>query len=113
MKIMPRTRTSKKSNRPAIPDRAGRWNTAGRSWQIQDAKGRFSELFRRARTEGPQRIARQGGEAVVMLSDEQYRRLVGRAHQPRSLVQFFRESPLVGVKLDLERAKDEGRDIEI
>jgi hypothetical protein len=48
-----------------------------------------------------------------MIPDEQYQRLVGRAHQPRSLVQFFRESPLVGVELDLERAKDEGRDIEI
>jgi len=30
---------------------------------------------------------------------------------PRSLVQFFRESPLVGLELDLERDKDTGRDI--
>lgn len=48
-----------------------------------------------------------------MISNEQYEQLVGRAHQPKSLVQFFRESPLVGVELDLERAKDEGRDIEL
>ena len=33
--------------------------------------------------------------------------------QPKSIVQFFRESPLVGVDLDLERDKDLGRDIEI
>jgi hypothetical protein len=33
--------------------------------------------------------------------------------QPSSLVQFFRESPLVGVKLDLNRDKDTGRDIKL
>jgi len=81
------------------------------SWQLQDAKACFSELFRRARSEGPQLITRQGKEAVVMISDEHYERLVGKAHQPKSLLQFFRESPLVGVELDLRRSKDEGRDI--
>jgi antitoxin Phd len=83
------------------------------SWQLQAAKARFSELFRRARSEGPQLITRQGKEGVVMISDEQYERLVGKAHQPKSLLQFFRESPLVGVELDLERQKDAGRDIEL
>lgn len=82
-------------------------------WQLQVAKARFSELFRRARSEGPQLITRQGKECVVMISDEQYERLVGKAHQPKNLLQFFRESPLVGVDLDLERDKEEGRDIEL
>jgi antitoxin Phd len=80
-------------------------------WQLQVAKARFSELFRRTLSEGPQLITRQGRESVVMISDEQYERLVGKAHQPKNLLQFFRESPLVGVDLDLERDKDEGRDI--
>ena len=82
-------------------------------WQLQVAKARFSELFRRARSEGPQLITRQGKEGVVMISDEQYERLVGKAHQPKSLLQFFRESPLVGVELNLERGRDEGRDLEL
>ena len=81
------------------------------TWQIQTAKARLSEVFRRARTEGPQRITRQGKEGVVMISDEQYDRLVLKSHQPKSLVQFFRESPLVGVEIDWERDKDTGRDI--
>jgi len=81
------------------------------AWQLQDAKARFSELFRRARSEGPQRITRQGKEAVVMIADEQYERLLGKAHQPKSLVQFFRESPLGGMELDLERGEDEGREV--
>jgi hypothetical protein len=68
-------------------------------------------VFRLARIEGPQRITRQGKEGVVMISDEQYDQLEGKSHQPKDLVQFFRESPLVGVELDLERAQDAGRDI--
>jgi antitoxin Phd len=83
------------------------------SWQLQAAKARFSELFRRVRSEGPQLITRQGKEGVVMISDEQYEQLAGKAHQPKSLLQFFRESPLVGLELNLERDKDEGRDIEL
>jgi len=46
--------------------------------------------------------------------------LLEKAAQPsdqpkpkNSLVEFFRESPLVGLELDLERDKDTGRDIEL
>jgi len=80
-------------------------------WQLQDARARLSELFRRARLEGSQRITRRGKEAVVMIAEEQYERLLGKAHQPKSLVQFFRESPLGGMELDLERGEDEGREV--
>ena len=83
----------------------------GHSWQLQTAKAKFSEVFRLARSVGPQRITRQGKEAVVMISDEQYDRLMHKSRQPKSIVQFFRESPLVGVDLDLKRDKDAGRDI--
>jgi antitoxin Phd len=79
------------------------------SWQIQTAKARFSELFRKARTEGPQWVTRQGKESVVVLSGEEYQRLIARKRRPRSLVQFFRESPLLGVELQLERDRDTGR----
>ncbi len=82
-------------------------------WQLHTAKAKFSEVFRLARTEGPQRITRQGKEGVVMISDEEYHRLKAKSHQPKSIVQFFRESPLVGVELDLERQEDVGRDIEL
>lgn len=84
-----------------------------KKWQLQTAKARFSELFRSARSEGPQLITRQGKEGVVMISEEQYDQLIGRSHQPKSLVQFFRESPFLGVDIDLERNKDEGRKIEL
>jgi prevent-host-death family protein len=69
---------------------------------------RPGELLRSARSEGPQLITRQGKEGVVMISEEQYDQLVDRFHQPKNLVQFFRESPLVGVELDLEGKKMKG-----
>ena len=86
---------------------------ASNSWQVQTAKARFSELFRRARAEGPQRIRRQGKDGVVMIAEEKYDQLVGRSHQPVSLVQFFRASPLVGVDLDVERDRAPARDIDL
>ena len=38
---------------------------------------------------------------------------VAKGGEPQTLVEFFRESPLVGVELDLERDKDTGRDVEL
>lgn len=106
-------KTLKKPDRGGKPTNATLSRTGGPAWQIQTAKARFSEVFRLARTEGPQRITRQGKEGVVMISDEQYDRLLVKSRQPKSIVQFFRESPLVGVDLDLERDKDTGRDIQL
>jgi len=103
----------KKPNRSIKNVNASITRTGGHDWQLQTAKAKFSEVFRLARTEGPQRITRQGKEGVVMISDEQYNRLTLKSHQPKSIVQFFRESPLVGVDLDLERDKDTGRDVEL
>ena len=46
-----------------------------------------------------------------MISGEQYaERLTVQSHQPKSIVEFFRESPPVGVKLDLERDQDPRND---
>src|ERR1700722_18372987 len=98
---MHKTKTKKSHSRAEAATREPR-----KKWQLQTAKARFSELFRRARTEGPQLITRQGKEGVVMIPVEQFEQLTGKARQPKSLVQFFRESPLVGVRLDLERDKD-------
>ncbi len=82
-------------------------------WQLQTAKARFSEVFRRAREEGPQLITRQGKDAVVILPVEDFQQLVDRAREPKSLVRFFAESPLVGLDLNLERDADRGRDVKL
>src|SRR2546423_4860283 len=83
------------------------------SWQLQVAKERFSEVFRRARAEGPQWVTRRGKEAVVILSAEDFERLTVRTRQPKSLVQFFAESPLANSGIDLERTPDFGRAVKL
>jgi hypothetical protein len=40
-------------------------------------------------------------------------KLMVKSRQPKSIDQFFRESPLAGLDLDLERDKDTGRDVEL
>lgn len=78
-------------------------------WQLQEAKQHFSELVERARTEGPQVVTKHGKEAVVVVSVEEYRRT--RAPE-QSLVEFVRAGPDLDV-LDIERADDRGRDVEL
>jgi len=48
-----------------------------------------------------------------MMPVEQFDQLIMRSRQPKSLVEFFRESPLVGVNLDLKRDKDTGRNFKL
>lgn len=71
-----------------------------RVWQVQEAKNRFSEVVEDALKEGPQVITKRGKETAVVLSYEDYRRM---ALSQNKLSEFFRESPLVGVDLDLTR----------
>jgi antitoxin Phd len=87
--------------------------TKAPAWQLQTAKAQFSELFRRARSEGPQYVTKAGKEAVVVVPAEQFEQLIARRRQPKSLVEFFRSSPLVGAGLDFEREPDYGRDVDL
>jgi len=57
-------------------------------------------------------LAFEKAEARMMTFDEQDDEVVPQSPQPKSLSEFFRESPLVGVELDLERLKDEGREVQ-
>jgi antitoxin Phd len=78
-------------------------------WPLSDAKARLSELVENA-SHTPQVIARHGNPSVIVVSVDRYKELVGRKE---SLWDFFRNSPLVGLDLDLERSKDPGRDIDL
>jgi len=109
-----RMRLMKKNSTPKGKRRAiSTSSTPSTRWQLQTAKARFSELFRRTRAEGPQWITKQGKEAVVMLPAEDFETLTARAKQPKSFVQFMRESPLMGSGIDLERQEDYGREVDL
>lgn len=80
-----------------------------KKWKLQDAKNHFSEVVECAMNEGPQEVTKRGEHAVVILSFAMYQDLI---KPKKDLVSFFRDSPLCGVDLDLERQKDTPREIE-
>ena len=79
-------------------------------WQLHEAKARFSELFRRVRAEGPQRVVKHRGEAVVIVPAEDFDRKEELERQPQSLLEFFQAAPS-GDLLDLKRKRDSTRTI--
>lgn len=81
-----------------------------RSWKLEDAKNQFSRVVREALAGKAQRVTRGGRDAVVVVAAEEYERLTRPAV---GLVQFLVQSPLADVELDLERARDVGRDINL
>jgi len=80
-------------------------------WQLHDAKARFSELFRRALTNGPQLVVKQHGEAVVIMSAEDFERAVEKGRHPDTLLEFFQSAPTGAQALDLKRKRDKTRKI--
>jgi prevent-host-death family protein len=77
------------------------------SWQLAEAKNKFSEVFTKAIEEGPQRVTRRG-QAVIIVSEEEFL----KEHKERmSFVEFLLSAPKVE-ELDLTRDEDYGRDIE-
>lgn len=71
------------------------------SWQIQEAKQRFSALVQQAVEEGPQIVTRHGEEVVVVVAIDEYKRL----HNP---VQPFNAFLLDGPDLtDLEIVREQ------
>lgn len=81
-----------------------------RSWQVQEAKAKFSDLLRAAARSGPQRITVRGEAAAVVLSNKEYERL--RARKP-SLVAFLRASPWAGVDLKIRRDRSRDRAVRL
>lgn len=45
------------------------------TWQVQDAKARFSEFLDASLKEGPQIVTRRGVEAAVLVPIDEWRRL--------------------------------------
>ena len=85
----------------------------GSTWQLQDAKARFSEVVKRAREQGPQHVSVRGAPAVVVLSEEAFDALT--ALRP-SIVDHILDGPAWPddlVELINERAIDSGRDVDL
>lgn len=79
------------------------------TWQLQEAKSRFSEVVDLTITEGPQLVTRRGADAVVILAAEDYRRLVGEAP---NLVDHLLSAPR-GEALVIARSKEPIRNLDL
>lgn len=80
------------------------------TWQLQEAKSKFSNLVEKALHQGPQFVTKHGNNAVVILSFKEYQDMT----KPKSdLVAFLRSSPLVNLELDISRDKNAPRNIEL
>ena len=76
-------------------------------WALQDARNRLSEVVNSAVRKGPQTITRRDKVTAVVISIEDVQQLTTSSG---SLVSCFRNSPLSGSGLDLERNPDDGRE---
>jgi prevent-host-death family protein len=90
-----------KPPKPAKPRRRTRHAKSGH-WLLQDAKARFSELVRRVRSEGPQRVTVHGRDEVVVISAEEFRRLKGDL-TGESLIAAMQASPYRDIDLEPNR----------
>jgi prevent-host-death family protein len=77
------------------------------SWQLQDAKQRFSELIRSVEADGPQFVTRHGREVAVVVSIAEYRHL---REGGRDFKDFLRSAP--DVDLEVRRPASPARRVD-
>lgn len=78
--------------RPSLLARQLDW--MGAMWTLQDAKSRFSAVVDAALAGRPQEVTRRGRPAVVVLSFEEYQRLVAGTAGPRgSFAEHLQQFP--------------------
>ena len=78
-------------------------------WPVQDAKQRFSELLRRAHSDGPQIVTRHGEEVAVIIDAVEFHRLTG---EQTDFKDYLRTGPPLD-DLELSRAGDLPREIDL
>jgi prevent-host-death family protein len=82
-------------------------------WQMQEAKAKFGELVKKATTEGPQTVTYRGVDTAVVLSVEDYKRMLPAR---KTFIEHILDGPKWDdefVDLINERSKDTGRDIDL
>lgn len=79
------------------------------TWQLQEAKQKFSRLVEAALREGPQVVTRHGEAVVVVLPIEEYRRL---SRTEPDFKTFLLSAPDMS-DLDIERSDEPPREIDL
>jgi len=81
-----------------------------KSWKLQDAKARFSQLVEDSLTKGPQYVTRHGKNTVVVVSVEEFEELVSA--KP-SFKEFLLSIPKLSDQRVFERTKDVPRSVDL
>ena len=90
------------------PQRSGK---RGR-WALQDAKARFRELVRLARSEGPQHVTVHGRDEVVVVAADEFHRLKGE-RTGQALIDALQASPYREIDLSPRRGRMRVRDVDL
>src|SRR5215471_14754830 len=96
---------TRKPKRPKPPLPPGRW-------ALRDAKARFSEVVRRARSEGPQHVTVHGRDEVVVVAADEYRRLKGQ-RTGQALIDALQASPYRDLDIEPRRGRMRVRDVDL
>lgn len=79
------------------------------SWQVQEAKQRFSELIRAAHADGPQVVTRHGEEIAVVIDIAEYQRMKSGTAEFKD----YLRSGHAFEDLDLSRSTERPRSIDL
>jgi antitoxin Phd len=82
------------------------------NWKLEEAKARFSEVVRLAREQVPQRITVRGEDAVVIISAQEFAKLLPLLEQP-SLHTLLSQSPLSRLDFEQPSIQPPVRDVEL
>lgn len=80
------------------------------TWSVAEAKAKFSEVIERAKTDGPQRVTKNGQDAVVVVAAGEWDR---RDVMTGSLLDVLQQANLGEDELIIERRAEPLRDVNL
>ncbi len=80
------------------------------TWSVAEAKAKFSEVVERAKTEGPQRVTKNGRAAVIVVAADEWEQ---RAVSKEALFDVLQRAQLEEGELVIERRAEPLRDVNL
>ncbi|MBA2248238.1 MAG: type II toxin-antitoxin system Phd/YefM family antitoxin [Chloroflexia bacterium] len=80
------------------------------TWSVAEAKAKFSEVVERAKTEGPQRVTKNGRAAVIVVAADEWEQ---RDVLKESLFDVLQRAQLEEGELVIERRAEPLRDVNL
>jgi antitoxin Phd len=81
-----------------------------KSWQVQEAKAKFSQLISETVSSGYQTITKNGEPVAYMVSKEEFEHYL---KPQKSLIEVFDKCPYPEVDIDIERSQESIREIDL